>query len=286
VPGSAVARLLRNYSLEVLPRDRAALAACREFLPAGSRIYIASAPGETNLRIVEMAGALARAGFVPVPHIVARKLAGFRALDDFLARLRGDAGVTSALVLGGDVSEPEGSFRSADQLLETGLFLRHGFKRVGFATYPEAHARIPAAALDAALAGKLHLARTQSLDAWLVTQFCFEASPILAHIRRLRAHGVAVPVHVGAAGPASRKALLRYAMLCGVGASLRALGTQSDRLGHLLLRHTPDTVLAALAPAVLSEPMLGVEGLHLFTFGGVGETARWVDDILRESAAP
>jgi methylenetetrahydrofolate reductase (NADPH) len=124
------------------------------------------------------------------------------------------------------------------------------------------------------------------LNVWLVTQFCFGASPILAHIRRVRARGAVVPLHVGLAGPASRKALLRYAMLCGVGASLRALGTQSDRLGHLLLRHTPDTVLAALAPAVLSEPALGVEGLHLFTFGGVADTARRVEDILRERASP
>jgi methylenetetrahydrofolate reductase (NADPH) len=58
----------------------------------------------------------------------------------------------------------------------------------------------------------------------LVTQFGFDASAICRRGRELRQQGIRLPVHVGMAGPAPLTKLVKYAMACGVGASLRDPG--------------------------------------------------------------
>ncbi len=56
----------------------------------------------------------------------------------------------------------------------------------------------------------------------IATQFAFDADAVLAWLDALRARGISVPVLVGVpARPASR--LLRYATMCGVGASASML---------------------------------------------------------------
>ena len=49
-----------------------------------------------------------RAGFRPVPHLVARNIESADKLRFLLGRLAGDAEVERALVLGGDRDEPAG----------------------------------------------------------------------------------------------------------------------------------------------------------------------------------
>ena len=134
-----------------------------------------------------------RPDFVPVPHVTARSVASLTQLGDFLELLAGEAGVTRALVIAGDLEQPAGPYPSSLDLLQTGLFQRHGIRRIGLACYPEAHRRIAAEALERALLAKLELVRAAGLEAWLVTQFCFEAAPILQRVRQLRALGIAAP---------------------------------------------------------------------------------------------
>ena len=125
--------------------------------------------------------------------------------------------------------------------------------------------------------------RGAGLEAWLVTQFCFEAAPILQRVRRLRSVGIATPVRVGLAGPANRRTLWKYALYCGIGNSIRALGTRVDAVANLLAR-TPEPILRQLATAQRQDSGLGIEGIHIFTFGGVASTADWANGIL--TAAP
>jgi methylenetetrahydrofolate reductase (NADPH) len=73
--------------------------------------------------------------------------------------------------------------------------------------------------------------------------------------------------------------LVKYAMRCGVGNSLRALKTQATRIGALLGDTGPDQVVSDLAAANLAPS--NVAGLHFFPFGGVAKTGTW----LRKSAA-
>jgi methylenetetrahydrofolate reductase (NADPH) len=88
----------------------------------------------------------------------------------------------------------------------------------------------------------------------------------------------AVPVYVGLAGPANPVALLRYAQRCGVGASLRALQSQGMGAVRLVTHADPSEQLAALARHSRSGSVSQVVGVHLYSFGGVARTARWMNE--------
>ena len=76
----------------------------------------------------------------------------------------------------------------------------------------------------------------------------------------------------------------KYALHCGIGNSIRALGTRVDAVANLLARRTPEPILRELAAAQRQDPGLGIEGIHIFTFGGVASSADWANGIL--AAAP
>ncbi len=269
------AALMRGFSLEVSARDTKAIAAAGEALPAGTEVYVNWIAGDSHHRNVAAAARLRSAGLTPVPHIGARHLAGFTQLADFLARLAGEAGVSRVLAIGGDLDRPAGPYASSLEMLRTGLFARHGIARIGLAGYPEGNPRIAPQALAAALDAKLALAREQGLAAEIVTQFCFEAAPILGWLRGARARGIAAPVRVGLAGPASVTTLMKYALRCGVGNSVRALTLRGPAIARLLNESAPDAVLRDLAGALAGDPALGIAGIHLFSFGGLTRTAAW-----------
>jgi methylenetetrahydrofolate reductase (NADPH) len=272
-----LATLLRGYSVEVTAHGANAAEVCRAHLPPGAEVYIAFTPRDSHHGMVDTATALRAAGFVPVPHVTARNIASFTQLNDFLARLAGESGVTRALVLGGDTGPPAGPYHSALELLQSDLLQRHGIDRIGVACYPEGHRRIETGDLDRALAAKLDLARRIGLATWLVSQFCFEAAPIVGYARRLRANGVAAPLRVGLAGPADLRKLWKYGLYCGVGNSIRALGARVDAVANLLARQTPDRIVSELGEAVRRQPGLDIEGVHIFTFGGVASAADWAN---------
>src|SRR5262245_64413646 len=142
-----ISALAGSASLELSSRDPAEIDACVGVLEPGTAVYISFPPGQTYHGTVALAARLARAGFRPVPHVAARRIAGREALDDYLARAAGEAGVDSALVIAGDSDRTSGAFDSSLALLESGLFERHGIVRVDVAGYPEGHPRIAASAL-------------------------------------------------------------------------------------------------------------------------------------------
>jgi methylenetetrahydrofolate reductase (NADPH) len=275
------ATLLRGYSVEVTAHGAGVTEVARH-LPAGTEVYIAFTPRDTHDGVVAAAVGLRAAGFELVPHVTARTVSSLAQLDDFLARLAGEAGVSRALALGGDADPPAGPYPSALALLEAGRFERHGIGRVGLACYPEGHPRITAAALEGALAAKLARAREAGLAPWLISQFCFEAAPIVACAERLRAGGIDVPLRVGLAGPADLRRLWRYGRYCGIGPSLRALGSRVDAVANLLARRTPEPIVTELAAAQAHNPALGIAGIHLFTFGDVGAAAMWANALLTD----
>src|SRR2546430_5316712 len=134
--------LLAGASLELSSRDPAEIDACADLLEPGTAVYISMPPGQTYHGNVALATRLRRAGFRPVPHVAARRIASRDALEEYLARAAGEAGVDSALVIAGDSDRSSGPFDSSRALLETGLFQRHGVVRIGVAGYPEGHPKI------------------------------------------------------------------------------------------------------------------------------------------------
>src|SRR6266704_6273516 len=171
--------LLARASLEISSRDPAEIDASAGLLEPGTAVYISMPPGQTCHGTVALAARLKRAGFRPVPHVAARRIASRDALDQYLARAVGEASVDSALVIAGDRDRASGPFESSLGLLETGLFQRHGIAHVGVAGYPEGHPKIAETALVTALAAKKVLARHAGLDLQVVTQCRFESETIL-----------------------------------------------------------------------------------------------------------
>lgn len=265
-----VGTLIRACAIELSPRDELAGDRLRQLLAPGKSVFVNHPASVTHHDIVAACARLRRAGFVPVPHIAARRLASFTQASDFLQRAVGEADVESVLLIGGDDS-PAGPFRAALDLLATGALERCGIRQVALAGYPEGHPAIDATALAAALKAKVLLARQAGLGVSLITQFGFEAAPILRWIAGLRADGIECPVHVGIAGPASVATLAKFAIRCGIGASLRALARGHTAFARILVEAGPDALIAELVAG--DAP---IAGLHVFTFGGVRRTAEWM----------
>jgi methylenetetrahydrofolate reductase (NADPH) len=274
----SVASLLAHYSIEVTARDSDPAGACAAVLRPGTEVFIAFVPSARHERVVTIAGALAAAGFVPVPHLVARSFRGYTQLLDHLHALHA-VGVEAALVIGGDADRAEGPYASALDLLQTGAFVRAGIRRIGLGCYPEQHRRIDRARLEEALDAKLARVAHEGADAFVVSQFCLQAEPIAALAQSLRQRGITAPLRIGIAGPTDRRKLWKYALRCGIGASIAALGSHIDIVRDLLIRETPDTLVRDLAARLASAPPLGIAGLHIFSFGGVTSAAAWANAL-------
>jgi methylenetetrahydrofolate reductase (NADPH) len=272
---AAVARIaafMGGFSLEATRPTDADIAALSA-LPRGSRIYVSAVPGRPAKEAIDAAKRLRAAGLEPVPHVAVRNFASREALDDFLARLTGEARVTRALVIAGDRSEC-GPFRRAEDAIDSGILQRRGIRAIGIAGYPDGHPRIGPDELQRAMAHKIAAAEATGLAVEIVTQFCFDARAMLGYIARLRAFGFELPLRIGLAGPTSLAALLRYATRCGVRASAHGLMQRSGLLQRAFAMTVPDDLvrsLASAAPANVSA--------HFFSFGGLPAAARWAQAV-------
>jgi methylenetetrahydrofolate reductase (NADPH) len=267
----AIVALVSGASLEMSPRERDTIAAAADYLTPGTEVFVSSPPAVSHHDIVSAAVALRRRGFEPVPHVAARSLVGFTQLNDLLARVAGEAGVRRALLIGGDLDPPAGPFHAGLDVLSLGLFEKYNFCRIGLAGYPEGHPRIAQPALDLALAAKLALLRQARIEAHAVTQFVFDAAPVLDWIAALRDQEKLLPVRIGLAGPAGVATLARYAVRCGIGHSINALVHHGTSIARLVTEAGPEPVLRELAAAKVQ-----ASGIHLFSFGGLPRTARWL----------
>ncbi|SDW76019.1 5,10-methylenetetrahydrofolate reductase [Roseicitreum antarcticum] len=276
----AMQALLQGYSIEVMPRTAAKIDDFRALLPVGTRVYIAHIDGTPLADMVTTAARLRADGFAPMPHIPARLIRNRAALADLIARYRGEAGVTQALLLAGGVAQPAGDFASSMQLMETGLF--DGFRRLHLAGHPEGNRDIDRdggdAAVMEALRWKQDFANRTDAEMAIVTQFAFEAAPLIAWADRLAAEGITLPIHLGIAGPAKLQTMLKFAIACGVGPSLRVLQKRAKDVTKLLTPFEPTQLVRDLAAHKARHPDFGVQSLHFFPLGGIVPNARWAAD--------
>jgi methylenetetrahydrofolate reductase (NADPH) len=268
----SVVRLMQGVSLEATFPRRAELDATRGILPPGTPLYLSLPLSHTPAELGSLATQVRMAGFEPVPHIAARALRSRDEAHDLLARLNGEAGVTRALVIAGDADQPAGPFADALSLIESDLFECNGFTAIGIAGYPDGHPRIANVALASALTKKLDAIYGRGLGADIVSQFCFDGERVIAWLRQLRYLRVDVPIKLGVAGPASVRALLHYALKCGVRTA--AKGARNTAALQLLTESRPDRMLKTLSQ--ITALSTGSVSVHVFSFGGLLKTARWV----------
>ena len=274
-----VAGMLRGYSIEVNPGQSKVLDAAVDRLDPGTEVFLTWIPGSNPMDAVKPAAKLRGAGLIPVPHVGARHLESAIQLEQFAARLTGEAGVDRILVIGGDRASPAGPYDSSLAVMQTGVFQKLGITRMAVAGFPEGNPKISESILDEALAAKLKFAREADLQLSIVTQFCFKAEPILAWLQRIRKQGIDIPVRVGLAGPAGLITLARYAVRCGIGNSLQVL-TEHPSFAKLLTEKGPEPIIRELAASLRSEnavTLSGIAGLHFYVFGGFSKTVDWID---------
>jgi methylenetetrahydrofolate reductase (NADPH) len=115
-------------------------------------------------------------------------------------------------------------------------------------------------------------------DFAIVTQFAFDADPVLNWLEGLRAAGIKALVRVGIPGPASVKTLLGFAARCGVGASTKVMAKYGVSITRLLTTAGPDKLVEDFARK-LDPERHGDVLFHLYPFGGLEAAAKWVRDF-------
>ncbi len=290
VPTAAVEAFLKDYSIEVMPRTAENVDDFRELLPAGTRVYIAHIEGTPIEDMVATARRLADQGYRAMPHFPARIIKDRTTLADWIARYQGEAGVDQALVLAGGVAQPYGDFQSSMDLLESGEFGKAGFKRLHVAGHPEGNRDIdPSGGMDnvtAALRWKQAFSDTSDAEMALATQFAFEAAPIIAWADNIKAAGIDLPIHIGIAGPAKLQTLIKFAIACGVGPSLKVLQKRAMDVTKLLLPYEPTDVIADLAAHKAANPDFNITNVHFFPLGGIKANATWAINNAGASGVP
>ncbi len=275
----ALQSFLSGFSIEVMPRTAAKVEDFRDLLPQGTRVYVAHIEGTPIDEMVATAKRLTAEGFSAMPHIPARILKDAAMLEDWILRYRDEAGVDQALLLAGGVEKPYGEFHSSIQMMETGLFDKHGFTRLHVAGHPEGNKDIDAdgstAAVDSALNWKQAFAQRTDAQMAIATQFAFDAKAVIAWSERLQNAGMTLPIHVGVAGPAKLQTLIKYAVACGVGPSIKVLQRRAMDLKKLLLPFEPDEILTELAEYRAANPGSLIAQAHFFPLGGIKATADW-----------
>ena len=285
-----VEAFLQGYSIEVMPRTAEKVENFRDLLPAGTRVYIAHIDGTPIEDMVATAARLTDDGFNVMPHFPARIIKDAAMLEDWITRYQHDAGVKQALLLAGGVANPVGEFHSSMQLLETGLFDKAGFTNLHVAGHPEGNKDIDPDGSDKmvmeALRWKQAFNDRTDADIALATQFCFDAKPIIDWANRLTAEGITLPIHIGIAGPAKLQTLIKFAIACGVGPSLKVLQKRAMDVSKLLLPYEPTDVIAELAAHKAANPDFNITNVHFFPLGGIKTNAQWAIDNGGASTVP
>ncbi len=285
-----VEAFLDGYSIEVMPRTAAKVDDFRDLLPAGTRVYIAHIEGTPIEEMVETAKRINAEGYEVMPHFPARIIKDEATLADWIARYQGEANVKQALLLAGGVAKPHGDYHSSMQLLETGLFDKAGFTNLHVAGHPEGNKDIDpdgsTKLVDEALQWKQKFSERTDASMALATQFAFDAKPIIEWANSVKAAGVDIPIHIGIAGPAKLQTLIKFAIACGVGPSLKVLQKRAMDVSKLLLPYEPTDVLAELAAYKAENPDFNITNVHFFPLGGIKTNANWAINNGGASAKP
>lgn len=284
IPAAAaqsVCALLKNWSIEMTAKDVPHLEAAADLIPKGTKIPVTCLPGETFEMRIAAAKRVKELGFLPIPHISARRLQSQEELESFLGGLQREVGTDHAFVVAGDPPQPMGPYEDALSIIRSGLLGKYGIQRVGISGYPEGHPDIGNERLWQAKLEKQQAILERGHDFAVVTQFAFDAEPVLTWLEQVRKQGVHALVRVGVPGPASVKRLLAFASRCGVSASTKVMMKYGMSLTKLLSSAGPDQLLeeyaAGLDPAKHGEVLM-----HFYPFGGLRATAEWVRDFQKK----
>lgn len=265
-------------SIEVTPGQAQSSEELPYLFPPGTHVYLTDIGTDTPEVLAAAAKRVRELGYEPVPHVAARRLPSRDVLAERVERLSGEAGVRDVLVIGGGLDKPAGPFTSTMDVLDTGLLDAKGIRRIGVAGHPEGSPDFDELAAIEALRTKREFAQRTDADLRIVTQFGFDSPGMIAWANSLAAHGVDLPVHMGVAGPATLKTLMKFAALCGVGASVSFLKRNALRLASLATTQSPEGVVAPIEAQWRASPGDPIAKIHVFPFGGLSKASAWLTE--------
>jgi len=193
---SNIMELMADFTVETTPTSAAKMSDFREVLRPGATVYITFLPGSDYRDTIATAKRLREEGFLPAPHFAARSIESEAQFKDYL-----DQAVSEAIGVAG---HPEGSPDMSDEAIAQAVAWKNGF------------------------------AERSDADVHILTQFCFEAQPIIDWDRQLNAEGNKLPIRIGAPGIAKISTLLNYAMACGIGNSMQFIKKQAKNVTKLM----------------------------------------------------
>ena len=272
---AATSELLDGYSFEMTGKYVPELEQARRLLPPGTRVTVTYLAGEDLELRLAAAKAVKDLGLVPVPHIPARRLDSTAELEEFLDRLQQIGATEHVFALGGDPAEPSGPYPDALSIIRSGLLEKYGVREVSIAGYPEGHPDIPSDALWQHLDAKHAALQEQGLGSVILTQFAFDAEPVVRWIDAVRARGIGTQIRVGVSGPVGFIRLVGFARDFGVRTNATAVGRYAFSLRALVGRAGPTRFVADLAEKLGQDPASGDVRLHFYPFGGLLTSCEW-----------
>ena len=275
-------RLVEGYSLEITGKEKdvVGLTEAASLIPAGTKVNVTFLGNEALPMRVAAAKAVKELGFVPVPHISARRIASQAQLEEFLSALAEIGATEHVFAVGGDPATPEGPYPDALTMIRSGVLQQYGVKEVSIAGYPEGHPDIATDVLWQHLEDKSAALKDAGLDAVILTQFSFDTDPVMAWIKGVRDRGIDTQIRLGTPGPAGIKRLISFASRFGVGANAMIVKKYGFSLTNLMGSAGPDKFVSDLAALFDADPSVGAVKLHMYTFGGLEATATWARDFI------
>ena len=277
-----ISKLVKNFSIEVMPRTLGKLENIENLWPKNTRVYIAHLEGTTIEDMLVTAKRIKSASFIPMPHFPARIIKDHKVLEDWINRYS-EIGVNEALLLAGGVDRPLGNLSNSMELLSTGLFEKYGFERLNVAGHPEGNKDIDPNGSDInvmnALKWKQDYSKDTKVKISIATQFLFESKPVIDWANRILSNGITLPINVGIAGPAKLQTMIKFAIACGVGPSLRVLERRAKDITKLLFPFEPTNILTELADYKENNPNTNIEGIHFFPLGGIEKSSDFIKNI-------
>jgi methylenetetrahydrofolate reductase (NADPH) len=268
--------LVRLASIEATPRQILNPENLPGLLPTGTCVYVPFLPKGQFSDTLAACRHLQTIGMTPIPHVPARMAESRGQLRDWLAELD-ESRVDRLLLIAGDSDAVAGPFPDTLTVLESGLLAEFRFHGIGVAAHPDGHPVADRETLIQALRIKREYARTTATRLWVVTQFSFDPDAVIGWLQSLGDILEEVPVYIGMAGPTRVKTLMAYAAQCGVGASARLM-LRRPGSARLLRAWTPDNMVRALVRYCLDNPDTLLRGIHLFPFGGLRQSAQWIQE--------
>ncbi|MRW88526.1 hypothetical protein GJ699_00845 [Duganella sp. FT80W] len=277
-----IAAFMRRASTEVTTHDESTLPQLADTLPRGTTVYVAHTPKAQFDDVLRVSLKVQAAGFLASPHLVARRLPSEAAVRNGL-RMLSDAGITQALLVAGDRDAALGPYANTLELLASGVLDDCGLRALGVAGHPEGHPHVVKADLWQALRHKQAFADRTGIAVHVATQFGFDPQGVHDWAAQFEQHGIDLPVHVGIAGPTSVAKLLRFAIQCGVGASLTAASKNMKAFSNVARQGaTPEEIVPALVRLGAGETAARIVQPHVFAFGGTIATANWIRAVRNE----